>query len=255
MNLKVLGCGGGIGGRERYTTCLWVDDDILVDAGTGLSSLGIEQLLTIDHLFITHSHLDHVVGMALLLDAVSGKRDTPITVHASERVINSLRSHMFNWELWPDFTKIPAADRPTVRWEPMPAGATIEIKGRSITSHPVNHVVDAVGYWIHNGKSGFLFTGDTSSIPHVWETFRSEKRLAKVIVDCSFANEERDVATKSKHFCPQALIEDVRAMPKSIEFLIYHLKPGQEDQIMHELVSGGEGRKYTALKFADSFEF
>lgn len=255
MNLKVLGCGGGIGGRERYTTCLWVDNDILIDAGTGLASLDIEHLLLIDHLFITHSHLDHVVGMALLLDAMSGKRNTPLIVHASERVIASLKSHMFNWVLWPDFTKIPSPENPTVRWEPMALGTTIVINGRSISSHPVNHVVDAVGYWVHNGKKGFLFTGDTASIPHIWEVFSNEKKLEKVIVDCSFANDESDVATKSKHFCPQTLTEDVRSMPKSIEFLIYHLKPGQEDRIMHELVTGGEGRKYRALKFADTFEF
>jgi 3',5'-cyclic-nucleotide phosphodiesterase len=255
MNLKVLGCAGGIGGRERYTTSLWIDDDILVDAGTGLACLAIDDLLLIDHIFITHSHLDHVAGMALLFDAMSGKRNAPLVVHASETVIAALNSHMFNWLLWPDFTKIPSQENPTVRWEPMPAGATVVIGDRSITSHPVNHVVDAVGYWIHNGKKGFLFTGDTASIPHVWEKFRNEAMLEKVIVDCSFANDESDVASKSKHFCPRALIEDVRSMPKSIEFLVYHLKPGQEDRIMHELVTDGEGRTYRALKFADTFEF
>ena len=87
MKLQVLGCAGGIGGRERFTTCLRIDEDILLDAGTGLASLDLEQLVKINHVFITHSHLDHVAGLALLVDSVMGKRTEPIMVHATVKVI------------------------------------------------------------------------------------------------------------------------------------------------------------------------
>ena len=60
MKLTVLGCAGGIGGRERLTTCLLLDDDILLDAGTGLATLDIDALAKIEHVFLTHTHLDHV---------------------------------------------------------------------------------------------------------------------------------------------------------------------------------------------------
>ena len=86
MKLQILGCAGGIGGPERLTTCLMIDSDILLDAGTGLTSLNIEQLVRIDHVFITHCHLDHVAGLALLLDAVQGRRKGPVTVHAPPSV-------------------------------------------------------------------------------------------------------------------------------------------------------------------------
>ena len=255
MNLQVLGCAGGIGGRERLTTCLRLDQDILFDAGTGLSRLDIEQLAAIDHIFLTHSHLDHVAGLALLVDAVLGKRNGPVTVHASAKVIAALKTHLFNWILWPDFTKIPSEQAPILRWNPIEPGTTIELGGRQITSYPVNHTVDAVAYWVRNQKTGFLFSGDMCSSPQLWTALIRKKKLAMVFVDCSFPNAESDLAALSKHFCPRSLIEDIRALPDTIEFLIYHLKPGQENLIMEELRAGGGGRVFKAVEGGDVFTF
>ncbi|WP_334188849.1 3',5'-cyclic-nucleotide phosphodiesterase [Noviherbaspirillum sp.] len=255
MKLEVLGCAGGIGGHQRFTTCLWLDNDILLDAGTGITNLDIERLVGIDHIFITHAHLDHVAGLALLVDAVRGKRVGPVTVHASEDVISGLRKHLFNWVLWPDFSTIPSADDPVLQWAPFKPGATIEIKGRHITSYPVNHTRGSVAYHAHNGTAGVLFSGDMSSTPALWNALAGDSRLRKVIVDCSFPNAECELADKSMHFCPQSLIADIHAMSHSIEFLIYHLKPGQENQIMEELQAAGVDRPFTALKTGDIFLF
>jgi cAMP phosphodiesterase len=255
MNLQILGCAGGIGGRERFTTCLRVDEDILLDTGTGLTSLDITELVAIDHVFLTHGHLDHVAGLALLVDAVRGKRSGPVTVHATDEVTAMLKKSLFNWALWPDFTTIPSVEDPTMRWETMAHGTTIDIGGRSITSHSVNHTAGSSAYWVHQQEAGFLFTGDMSSTPELWTAFAQEKKLSKVIVDCSFPNAESDIAALSMHFCPRTLIEEIKDMPDAIEFLIYHLKPGQEDLIMHELTSTGGTREFRALKCGERFEF
>lgn len=255
MKLQVLGCAGGIGGRERFTTCLLVDDDILLDAGTGLASLDIDQLIRIDHVFITHCHLDHVAGLALLLDAVQGRKKGPVTVRATEKVIASLKKHLFNWVLWPDFATIPSPENPILRWETIAPNGTIELGGRVISAYPVNHTVGSSAYWVHNKKSGFLFTGDMSSTSELWTALQHEKRLVKVIVDCSFANADMEIAERSMHFCPRSLIADIQAIAHSVEFLIYHLKPGYEDLIMKELRDEGGAREFTALKCGDVFLF
>lgn len=255
MKLQVLGCAGGIGGRERLTTTLLVDHDILLDAGTGLTSLDIDQLVRIDHVFITHCHLDHVAGLALLLDAVQGRKSGPVTVHATERVIASLKKHLFNWVLWPDFAVIPNPENPTLRWEPIDPHGSVAINGRIINACPVNHTAGSSGYWVHNSQSGFLFTGDMAATPEVWAMLANEKRLAKVIVDCSFANADMEIAERSLHFCPRSLLADIKSVPLSIDFLIYHLKPGHEDLIMQELRAEGSGRGFTALKCGDVFDF
>jgi cAMP phosphodiesterase len=254
MKLRILGCAGGIGGRERLTTCLLLDQDILLDAGTGLASLDMEQLVKIDHVFLTHTHLDHVAGLALLVDAVIGKRDRAVTVHTTENNVATLKRQLFNWAIWPDFATIPDADNPILRWEPLRPGVGVELGGRTITAHPVHHAVEAVGYLVGNRDTRFLFTGDMAATPALWNKMR-QVPLAKVIVDCSFSNAEAALATVSGHFCPQALIDDIHDMPISTEFLIYHLKPGQEDLIMHELEGNAEGRSFRALKCGDQFDF
>ena len=258
MKLQVLGCAGGIGGRERFTTCLWLDHDVLLDAGTGLSSLDVEQLAAIDHIFLSHCHLDHVAGLALLLDAINGKRSTPIVVHATDEVIASLKKHLFNWVLWPDFTTIPSEENPIFRWEPMSPGSTIELDGRFITSHTVNHTEGSVGYWVRSRElpdQGFLFTGDMATTPDLWDTLASGGNLSKVIVDCSFPNAESALADLSRHFCPESLLREISGLPQSIEFLIYHLKPGQEELIMDELRAAGGSRVLNAIKRGDTFLF
>src|SRR2546425_1012433 len=60
MKLRILGCSGGIGGRHLRTTSMLLDNDILVDAGTGVADLSLTELSPIDHVVLTHSHLDHL---------------------------------------------------------------------------------------------------------------------------------------------------------------------------------------------------
>ncbi len=255
MKLQVLGCAGGIGGRERLTTCLLLDDDILFDAGTGLATLDMEQLVKIEHVFLSHSHLDHIAGLALLADAVLGKRVGPVTIHATEKVIVTLKNHFFNWLIWPDFTTIPTADDPILRWETLEHGVEYDLQGRLITGYPVNHAVDASGYWVREQGRGFLFTGDMSTTPALWEKMKGEATLGKVIVDCSFTNADFELAAVSGHYCPKSLLDDIQDMPHSADFLIYHLKPGQEEMIMQELKDDAKGRSFEALKCGDQFVF
>src|SRR4030095_8830464 len=80
MKLKILGCSGGIGGDLR-TTSMLLDDDVLIDAGTGVGDLSVPELTRIDHIFVTHSHMDHVTSIPFLADTVGGMRTKPITVH------------------------------------------------------------------------------------------------------------------------------------------------------------------------------
>ena len=254
MKMRVLGCAGGIGGRERLTTCLMVDGDILLDAGTGISSLSLEELTQIRHVFITHSHLDHVAGLALLVDAAQVNKAGGITVYASQKVIDALKKHLFNWVLWPDFSTIPNEQEPAMRWQAIEEGATLDLDGRLITPYAVNHTAGSSAYWMRAASGGFLFTGDMGSTPQLWERFASEPLLRQVIVDCSFTNADYTLAEMSLHYCPRTLGQDIRALPQAIEFLIYHLKPGQEDLIMRELAEEGS-RPFKAIHCGDVFEY
>ena len=111
MKLKILGCSGGISTNLR-TTSMLLDNDVLIDAGTGVGDLSLTELSMIDHVFVTHSHLDHVACIPFLVDSTNIMRDKPLTVHATEETLDILRQHLFNWKIWPDFTRIPDERQP-----------------------------------------------------------------------------------------------------------------------------------------------
>jgi ribonuclease BN (tRNA processing enzyme) len=89
MKVRILGCSGGIGGRHLRTTSIQVDHDILIDCGTGVADLSIAELAQIDHVFLTHSHLDHIACLPLMVDTAGDMRSRPLTVHATEATLKS----------------------------------------------------------------------------------------------------------------------------------------------------------------------
>lgn len=237
MIFKVLGCSGGIGGDLRTTSFL-VDDDILVDAGTGVGDLAIEQMAKIDHIFVTHSHLDHVLSIPLLADTVISLRKTPITVHATRETWQILKEHMFNWKIWPDFTVIPNEQNPLLVYSEVTIGQTVNLNGRMFTPLPANHVVPAVGYQIDSGKGSLVFTGDTTNCDALWETVNRIDNLQYLIIETAFGDKEISLARLSKHLSPLLLsVELDKLKHAEAQILITHLKPGETEAIMREVVA------------------
>ena len=235
MKLRVLGCSGGIGGRHLRTTSLLLDNDILIDAGSGLGDVSLAELMLIDHIFITHSHLDHVCSIPFLVDTVGGMRNKPLTVHATEPTLEIIRNHIFNWSIWPDFTQIPTPSKPFMRYEALQLGDTVELKGRRITTLPANHVVPAVGFQLDSGQASLVFTGDTTTHDPLWVVVNKITNLRYLIIETAFCNRERELAITSKHFCPSLLAEELTKLERSAQVFITHLKPGEIELTMQEV--------------------
>jgi ribonuclease BN (tRNA processing enzyme) len=236
MRVRVLGCSGGIGGSLR-TTSLLLDHDILVDAGTGVGDLTLAQLAQIDHVFVTHSHLDHVGSIPFILDSVGWMRREPLIVHATEGTIQILREHLFNWKLWPDFTQIPDPVKPMLRYETMDIGSQVELRGRRLTALPANHVVPAAGYRLDSGAASFVFTGDTTTNGALWPLVNAMTNLRYLVIETAFSNHDKELAIASKHLCPSLLAEELRQLTRPAEIYITHLKPGEGELIMQEITA------------------
>ncbi len=247
MKLTVLGCSGGIG-SGRQTTCFLLDDDILIDAGTGITTLALEQLERINHVFLTHSHLDHVLGLPLLLDAVGDRRSQPVTVHALPDTLAILEQHLFNWKLWPDFREIPTAEEPWLRFQPLQLGSSAILGERVLTSIPAHHTVPACGYQISNGSHSLVFTGDTTRSDALMHTLNDMDDLADLIIETSFENELRAIAMASMHHHPDSLSHELARLKTRPRIWITHLKPGNEQPILDELVQLIPGREIAPLK-------
>jgi ribonuclease BN (tRNA processing enzyme) len=234
MKFRVLGCSGGIGGNLRTTSFL-LDHDVLIDAGTGVGELSLTELAKIDHVFVTHSHLDHISSIPLMIDSVGFMRDRPLTVYASEETLETLKQHIFNWKIWPDFSKIPDTRRPYLRYQAMELGETIILNGRKITSIPANHVVPAVGYHLDSGKTSLVFSGDTTTNDELWKVVNKIENLRYLIIETAFSNSEQDLAVLSKHLCPSMLALELVKLKRQVEIFITHLKPGELELTMLEI--------------------
>lgn len=257
MQIKILGCSGGIGGDLR-TTSILVDSDILIDAGSGVGDLSMDQLLAIDHIFVTHSHLDHIAFIPLLLDTVLGIRTKPVTLHATRDVLNLLRAHIFNWAIWPDFNAIPDNSNPFLLYNELSLGGTLNLAGRKITPLPVNHVVPAVGYHLEGSQYSMVYTGDTAECDALWDAVNDIENLRYIIIETAFSNGEIELARLSKHLCPSMLRDELAKLnlerfSELPEIYITHLKPGEDEMIMHEIEQSNITLPVTALSNQQSF--
>lgn len=255
MKLRVLGCSGGIGGRHLRTTSMLLDNDVLIDSGTGVADLSLTELSLIDHVFVTHSHLDHITTIPFIVDTVGGMRNQPLVIHALPATIEILKNHVFNWSIWPDFTKIPSAEKPFLRYEPLQVGETINLSGRRIIALPANHVVPAVGYQLDSGLGSLVFTGDTTSNDLLWRMVNRLKNLRYLIIETAFCNREKDLAVASKHLCPSMLAEELAKLERSAEIFITHLKPGEIELTMQEIADCAGQFQPRMLQNNQIFEF
>jgi len=254
MRLRALGCSGGVG-AEPSTTSFMVDDDVLLDAGSGVGSLTYEEMKKIRTIFLTHSHLDHHAFLPFLVDSIFEHIKTPITVIGQEVTLRMLQEHIFNWDIWPDFAVLPTPQGPVMRYQTMSPGEIIELDGRSFEMIPVDHIVPDVGYRVEKGTSSFAFSGDTSTNETFWEVLNQRDSLDLLIVECGFSNAESKLSTMAKHYTPSFLAEDLRKLRHDPKIYITHLKPGREEKIFAECQDLIERHKISRLSCNEVFDF
>jgi ribonuclease BN (tRNA processing enzyme) len=253
MKLTVLGCSGGISSTAR-TTSLMIDQDILIDAGTGVGDLTVDALRAIDHVFLTHSHLDHHGALPFLLDTVGASRSRPVTVYAQQVTLAALQQHIYNNVIWPDFSRIPSPDKPFMVYQTLPAGAEVVLGKRRIRSIAVSHSVPAVGYLVSGNGGSVAFSGDTTVTDGFWRELGACADLKHVIVETSFLDKDEELSRLSSHLCPKMLAGELKKLKSRAQVHISHLQPSYEDAIMSEIarhIPNGTPRR---LMHGDVFE-
>ncbi|HQT25448.1 MAG TPA: 3',5'-cyclic-nucleotide phosphodiesterase [Burkholderiales bacterium] len=254
MQLTILGCSGGIGADLR-TTCLLLDEDILIDCGTGAGDIDLEGMKKIEHVFLTHSHLDHTAMLPMLADSAGGFRKRPLVVHALPETMAILKAHVFNSLIWPDYTIQPAPESPYIRFESIRCGQTFVTKGRKITALPAEHSVPALGYLLDSGKSSFAFSGDTTLCDAFWETLNDAENLRYLMVEATFLDGDVERAKISGHMTPSLLAEGFSRLKRPVEILITHMETGRDEATMSEVMASSAKYRPVQARRGSVFEF
>lgn len=235
MRITVLGCNASITGNLR-TTCYKVDDDILIDAGTGAGDLGLQHAIAIEHVFLTHAHLDHSCMLPMLADAAGNFRDTPLTVHALPDTIYSLKRNMLNGELWPDYTARPTPEQPYIRFVPIEIGETVELRGRKFTALPAKHSIPCAGYRVDSGNASWVYSGDTTLFEEFWQTLNRIPNLKHLLIETSFLNANQTAAIHSGHMTAKLLAQGLHMLQHPVELHIVHMEAGHEEETLREIL-------------------
>jgi ribonuclease BN (tRNA processing enzyme) len=237
--VRVLGCHGGETPRHR-TTCFLINARVAIDAGAICRSLHIDEQVQLDHLLISHSHMDHVKDLALLADQVVGRRDKPIELHCGPETAATLEASYFNNYLWPDFTKIPSEDKPVLRivvHEPGVPFTIVDGAGTKlqVTYVPVSHPIESMGMIVRDDAGAIVYSSDTGPTTQLWEQVNREPDVRAVFIELSFPNHLQALADIAGHFTPKTLHAELHKMQPRRPLYVYHLKPGFYEQTRDEL--------------------
>lgn len=247
MRIRVLGCSGGIG-AGALTTAMLIDNDVLIDAGTGIGDLDLSDLDSIRHVFLTHAHLDHIAGLPMLADRVFDENfDTPLTVYARDETLRAVQDHLFNDVIWPDFAKLPSVEQPMLRYRVCSPGDTVTIGHRDFHAVDVMHSVPSLGYTVQNSSGVFAVSGDTKTNETLWPVLNSCDDLRVLVIEVSFPDEMQDLAANSGHYTPKTLTDDLRRLQHEPEIWLTGMKPGEEDTIYEQVLNAAPGKNIQML--------
>jgi ribonuclease BN (tRNA processing enzyme) len=217
-----------------------LDDDVLVDAGTGVGDLTLDEMAQINHVLLTHSHLDHIAALPLMLDAVAARRlaagAAPLQVHALPGTISALQAHVFNNLIWPNFASIPSAENPLMRFHPIEVGEVLQVGSQSVEVLPAVHTVPACGYAARGDNGHWVFSGDTERNPAFWARI-NQLPVALLVIETAFSDREKALAARSLHLAPSVLATELNQIAPGQHYPIYitHTKPAETGLIMEEI--------------------
>lgn len=243
MKIRILGCHGSeallqqtAGPHTCHTCSFLLNDTLLLDAGTVASKLSLSEQKQICHIILSHLHFDHIKGLPLLADNLSEQMAGPIVVAGLPDLVQGLRRHILNTDVYPDFFRIPTPERPTYTASFLKPGQMSSFSGVDVTPILVNHTVPTTGFIVQDRSSAFVYSGDTYSTDELWHEAKQVPRLKAAFIECSYPNSMDEFARISKLLTPDLLAQEFRKLDRDdISVYAYHLKPAYKDQILREL--------------------
>ena len=238
MKIEYIASAVGMAAPHQFLTSFVIDDRVAIDAGAiGVVSPPSRQK-RIRHVFLSHSHIDHVATLPLFLDNVYDPHGDCVRVYASPAVQDCLRRDVFNDRLWPDLT-LMSDPTPFVQFETLHDDQPIQIDDLQITPITVDHVVPCFAFLIEGSDAAAAIVTDTGPTHAVWERIQAAENLGAVFLEASFPSSLQWLADKSKHLTPAQFLVEIAKLDRVVPVYAIHLKPVFHDQMVSELMSLG----------------
>jgi ribonuclease BN (tRNA processing enzyme) len=190
MKLILLGTSGYHPNDRRHTACLMLPEiGVILDAGTAMYRA--RKLLCTRELdiFLTHAHLDHVIGITYLIDVMRDKNLSRVTVHAQEDKLAAIDEHLFAEAMFPV--------KPACEFRPLAASVPLD-RGGQLTHFALDHPGGAIGFRLDWPDRSMAYVTDTTAT--VGAGYADAIRGVDLLVhECYFPDPMADLATLTGH--------------------------------------------------------
>lgn len=224
MEVQIVASSPETGIDKQYSSCYLINGTVAIDAGP----LGFwetpEKQSGVRHVFLTHSHADHIATLPIFVENAYDPSTPAVTVHASAATLEVLRKSVFNDTVWPDFIRLSPPNRPFLVLKEVMAEQAIEVEGLRLLPVEVNHVVPTFGYIVTDGRSTVVFGADSGPTDRIWEVLRGTQQPRSVFLEASFPNAMTQLAVISAHMTPEMFGGEYRKMPPVEKVIAIHVK-------------------------------
>ncbi|MFZ5374464.1 MAG: MBL fold metallo-hydrolase [Campylobacterota bacterium] len=224
---------------SQGTTCVHVSKHCVIDAGNLINAFG-NDIFSIEHIFLTHSHLDHIIDIPFLADLFVTQKKVSLKIYALKETLDDLRQFIFNHRIWPNFEEIALLDRTDKTLELIEIEPDVSYRVDDITLTPfkTTHTDGSCGYLIERAGSGILFTADTYRCDRIWEMLDAHPHIHSLVIEVSYPSRYAELAKESRHLTPLLLEDEMRRCRRN-DFRVYtmHLKTLFSETIVQELDS------------------
>ena len=228
--------GDGRATPEQHLTCFVIDDCVAVDAGSIAIALTSDQRHKVRDIIVTHSHMDHIATLPIFVDDLYATLKEPIRIHATQEIIDALERDVFNWNVYPRFSRLRNDYGPVMEYVPIPAGKEFKVAHLTVTAVAVNHIVPTIGLMVSDGKSTVAFSSDTAETEEFWTLVNRSPRMDAILIEASFPDSMAELADVTRHFTPASLGRELGKLTHNgLDILAVHIKPSYRQTVIDEL--------------------
>jgi len=235
MKVQLLGSSVDDTRKRQYVSSYIINGIVGIDAGCLGFHRTPQQQESIKHLFLTHSHADHVASLPIFIENAWTPAGNCPVVYGIPETLDAVQRHIFNDVIWPDLIALSRNMPPFLRVCSLQDEVPVEAGSVRVTPVRVNHVVPTVGFIFADGQSAVIFSGDTGPTTRLWEIARETPGLRAVFLEVCFPNSMKGLAEASLHLTPDMFGCEVAKLPAGVKVIAVHIKVRYRDQVIREL--------------------
>ncbi len=219
MKLVLLGTTGYHPNDRRQTACMALPEcGVVLDAGTGMYRLGPWLKTDTLDIFLSHAHLDHVVGLTYLLELLYGRDMRRVTIHGEQEKLAAVQEHLFSPLIFPV--------SPDYEFRPLTGETALPQSGR-LTSFPLEHPGGALGFRLDWPGRSLAYVTDTTAKPDC-QYLDAIHGVDVLLHECYFSDEQAQFAEITGHSCATPVAEVARAAEVG-RLILVHVAPFSTD--------------------------